>query len=298
MTERPDSTYTAASIPQDGDTHALFPRSSILLSSEGSGWQDIRAERLRLTLETPEHHHDEHFLTLHLGPPALVEVKEGKRHLRIQTVPGTFSLIGAEEPHQVRYEGANVLGVSLYPHLLNRLAEDVTRENGVILLPQHSTQDPQVERIGQLLKAELESGCPSGALFADAMGQALAVHLLRNYSSAPVKTDEREWEGLPPARLRQVLDYLEAHLDRDITLAELAEVAGLSVYHFARQFKAATGMAPHAYLISRRIERAKELLTRTTLPIAAVAATAGFAHQSHLNRHFKRLVGTTPARYR
>lgn len=282
--------------PQNSDHAALFPQSAILLES-GVG-RDVHVQRLRLTLETPEHHHDASFLTLHLGPPAQIEVQEGKRHLRIQTIPGTFSLIGAGEPHQVRYEGANVLGVSLSPELMANAARNIVPSGEVLLIPQHSTPDPQIERIGQILKTELEMGSPSGPLFADAMGQALAIHLLRHYSTAATPEDEDNWEGLSPTRLRRVLDFLEAHLDRDVTLSELAEVAGLSMYHFAHQFKVATGMAPHAYLISRRVERAKELLSRTNLPIATVAATTGFSHQSHLNRHFKRLVGTTPARFR
>jgi AraC family transcriptional regulator len=78
----------------------------------------------------------------------------------------------------------------------------------------------------------------------------------------------------------------------------MASAARLSVYHFARQFKAATGLPPHKYVIMRRVERAKELLqTNTHLTLAEVAAHAGFSDQSHLSHHFKRHVGVTPGRY-
>jgi AraC family transcriptional regulator len=279
----------------------LFPASSILHSS-GDVWRDLSAERLRLTLETPEHHHEDHFLTLQLGPPALIEAEEDGRRLRLRTRPGEFSLIGANAPHRVRYEGADVLAVSLSPALVQRVADEVSRGAGgepIEFVPQHGIYDPQIERLVLLLKAELETGCPTGSLFADGVGQALAAHLLRRYSTTPGREEsDRERGGLSAARLRRALDFLEDNLDRDVSLDEIAAAAGLSPYHFTRQFKAATGLAPHAYLIARRVERAKDLLTRTDLPVAAVAAAAGFSHQSHLTRHFKRLVGTTPARFR
>jgi AraC family transcriptional regulator len=273
----------------DECSHALFPASSIVLSSAEAGWRDIRVERLHLSFETEPHHHDEHFLTLPLGSPALIEEKEGRRHRQMRILPGEFTLIGANIGHQVRYEDADVLAISLAPTLIP-----------VELLPQQGTSDPQVERIGQLLKAELEAGCPTGPLFADALGQALAAHLTHRYSAGEVSLlqEGRADAPLSPMRLRRALDYLEANLERDVSLSELAEVAGLSAYHFARQFKAATGMAPHNYLISRRVEQAKAMLSRTDMSIAAIASATGFSHQSHLTRHFKRLVGTTPALFR
>jgi AraC family transcriptional regulator len=100
-------------------------------------------------------------------------------------------------------------------------------------------------------------------------------------------------------RLRAVVDYIEEHLDASPTLGQLAAVARLSHYHFARQFKAATGLAPHQYVIMTRIERAKHLLQAgTALSLAEVAANAGFSDQSQFSRHFKRLVGVTPGQFR
>src|SRR5262249_31080964 len=89
--------------------------------------------------------------------------------------------------------------------------------------------------------------------------------------------------------------YVEEHLDAALTLEQIAAVAHLSVYHFARQFKAATGLPPHRYVILRRVERAKELLQAgTDLSLAEVAAHAGFSDQSQFSHHFKRLVGAPP----
>src|SRR5262249_36648484 len=104
--------------------------------------------------------------------------------------------------------------------------------------------------------------------------------------------------GLSPGAMRRVHDYIDAHLSDSIELAELSQIAGLSVFHFARQFKHSEGMAPHHYLVSRRVGRAKEMLARTRFSLSEIAVAAGFADQSHLTRHFRQLLGITPGQFR
>ena len=104
--------------------------------------------------------------------------------------------------------------------------------------------------------------------------------------------------GLPPGAMRRVREHVELHLSDSMDLAELAGVAGLSVYHFARAFKQSTGMAPHHYLIRRRIERAREMLARSELSLSEIALAAGFSDQSHLARLFRQMLGVTPGQFR
>jgi AraC-like DNA-binding protein len=104
--------------------------------------------------------------------------------------------------------------------------------------------------------------------------------------------------GLPPAALRRIREYIEAHLNDSIELAELSAIAGMSVFHFARQFKQTTGITPHHYLVRRRIERVKELLAGTELSLSEIAFATGFADQSHLARHFRQIAGVTPRYFR
>jgi AraC family transcriptional regulator len=105
--------------------------------------------------------------------------------------------------------------------------------------------------------------------------------------------------GLSGRRLRAVLEYIHRHLDAALTLRDLAAVAHLSPYHFARLFKVSTGLPPRRYVIARRVERAQQLLrSRDDLALAQVAARSGFWDQGHFTRHFKRLVGVTPKRFR
>jgi transcriptional regulator of acetoin/glycerol metabolism/AraC-like DNA-binding protein len=104
--------------------------------------------------------------------------------------------------------------------------------------------------------------------------------------------------GLAPGTFRRVRTYIEEHLTERIQLADLAAVAGLSVYHFAREFKRTVGVAPHSYVTRRRVEKAQEMLARTDLSLSDVALASGFFDQSHLSRHFREFAGVTPAEYR
>jgi transcriptional regulator of acetoin/glycerol metabolism len=104
--------------------------------------------------------------------------------------------------------------------------------------------------------------------------------------------------GLSPGSMRRVREYVEMHLGESIDLSMLAGVAGLSVHHFARQFKQSSGVTPHVYITQRRVERAQEMLVKTDLPLAEIAFAVGFFDQGHLARHFRHMLGTTPREFR
>ena len=104
--------------------------------------------------------------------------------------------------------------------------------------------------------------------------------------------------GLSPGTLRRVGEYVEAHLSDAVDLATLAGVAGLSIHHFAREFKQSVGIAPHHYLIRNRVERAQNMLAQTDLSLSDIAYAVGFSDQSHLARHFRQMLGVTPGQFR
>ena len=195
----------------------------------------------------------------------------------------------------------DVLEIRLGDAYLREVAESVEVDpDGIEIVPRVGTPDPQIERIGLSLKAEVEAdGLLGGKLYADSLANALAISVIRDHSSLGRKaTREVAGEhagGLSRRALKRAIDYVGDNLaNKDLTLAEVAGAAHMSPYHFSRLFKESTGLAPHQYVIERRVQRAKELLSNTDLPIAEVALLCGFAHQSHLNRHFKRLLGVNP----
>jgi AraC-like DNA-binding protein len=120
-----------------------------------------------------------------------------------------------------------------------------------------------------------------------------AIGTLDKSTSAP-----RPHGGLSPGALRRVREYVDANLNKTIDLPTLASVAGLSIHHFARGFKQSAGIAPHHYLIRRRVEHAQDMLARTDLSLSEVAYAAGFSDQSHLARHFRQILGVTPGQLR
>lgn len=123
---------------------------------------------------------------------------------------------------------------------------------------------------------------------------------LINYADGqadPLNSNEDE-DGLPPFRLAKVKEYVEEHLNEDLTLSELAGIAGMSKYYFSRLFKQSEGIPPYEYVLERRVEVGKELLRDTDLSLVQIALKTGFSSQSHFGKIFRRQVGVTPAAYR
>jgi AraC-like DNA-binding protein/PAS domain-containing protein len=120
-----------------------------------------------------------------------------------------------------------------------------------------------------------------------------SLRMLRQFVPAPQARG-----GLPPSALRRVREYVDSHLSERVDLAALAAIAGLSVFHFAREFKQSAGVTPHSYLVQKRVERAQAMLARTDLSLSEIALAAGFSDQSHLARHFQQMLGTTPGEFR
>jgi AraC family transcriptional regulator len=182
----------------------------------------------------------------------------------------------------------------LSPSFLATVGYDVFGSDRLELIPHLATLfDPLVGQIGFALKTSLEIDGKNSHLYADSIAHALVVHLLSRYSTNlnQIKTTtgrftQQQW--------KQIVKFINANLDKNISLAELANILQLSPYHFAHLFKKSTNTSPHQYLIRCRIEQAKELIVMSDLPLATIAQTVGFASQGHFTYHFKRCVGVTP----
>ena len=277
----------------------LLPESAVVLSSARRAWEGLIVEQFRLPpLELPDNVAANHLLTLKLSAPSRLDWKNGPRFYSKMFLPGDVCVTPSEAPRRLRWdEEVELLVIALDPAFLFRAARELPHPPRIELIQTHGEPDRQIQFLGLALKAELESGGSSGRLFADSLAAALAMRLLSRYNGFPLPMPEYP-SGLSSSALRRVIEYIQDNLHTDLSLAELADVLQMSTTRLKFSFKQSTGLAPHQYIIKQRVERARQLLRHGDLMPSEVAILVGFYDQSHLNRHFKRLIGVSPGDYR
>jgi AraC family transcriptional regulator len=272
-------------------------------SSDRLGWAGLEAARNRAVpaseLHAPAISH--HRLVLFSRPPEELDLLyEGVRR-HVPPPAGAILVVPAGSPALWRWSGSfDSLHIFLEPELFARVgAEAFGLDPARVTLPPLDGLDlPHLRTAMGAVDAELTAGGAGGSLAAESLANLLAVHLIRHVS-APRQPTHRRAGTLPRAKLRAVVEYVEEHLDTGPTLEQMAALARLSPNYFAYQFKRATGLPPHQYVIARRVERAKQLLqTESDFSLAEIAASAGFSDQSQFSHHFKRLIGVTPGQFR
>lgn len=238
---------------------------------------------------------DRHVLCLHLGDPVPVSYRVAHGERRGTRIHGQFCVVPSRSSTRwTLTRPATSLLLRLSPALLNETAETMgVASADASLAPSIHIRDPQIERIGWMMQAEDHDDYPGGRLFADSLAAALAIRLLA-LQGRPRPATGRKARALPAWRLRHVIEYIDAHLDEDLTLAELAAVAGFSVSHFKPLFKEAAGMPVHRFVLERRVEHARTRLLDGTRSITQVALETGFSHPSHMARCMRRVLGVTP----
>jgi AraC-like DNA-binding protein len=177
---------------------------------------------------------------------------------------------------------------AMVEEVLDRPAAPRTSRRG----PAEVIASPLAATLLQALVHDLQDGSPGGPLVGDSVIVALVVHLWGTES------DRRAGIGLSAGASRRVLAYIEERLDTPVSLAELAQLARMSVRHFCRAFRASMGCSPHQYLLRQRVERAKTLIATREMALCDIAQAAGFTDQSQLTRTFRKQMGITPAGYR
>ncbi len=293
VTRRPSSHLSPAGTDASTGTDALRPRVGLQvdLHTTAPGPVTLVAQ-------------SDHRLRIHAGPPAGGVCASNDRFTYTR---GDVDILpaGLSDAWETDDPTTELL-VRLSPSLLRRAAEEMGLDaDRASLEPRHQFRDPQIEHIAWALDAERAAGHPAGVLYTESLGMALAVHLLRRYTmpfragspaAGLLKTGPIvPARGLSTPQLRRVTSYIEDHLDRDLSLARLASIAGVSASHLKTLFRRSTGLPVHEYVIQRRVERAKLLLRRGELPASQIALEAGFAHQSHMARHMRRVLGVTPS---
>lgn len=223
---------------------------------------------------------------------------DGKSAPFVSRRPGSVLFIPANchwKGWEVGASSGAYLSISVEPGLVDELLGRHATNQGASFSPDLGCEDPVLMSAARGIGAEISDRSPLGALLAESYVATIFAQLLRKQQFLP---DARKVGGLSPAILSRVIEKIDEDLESDLSLAQLAEIAGLSIPHFCRAFKQTTGDPPYAFLVRRRIERAKEYLRHSSMPITDVALVCGFSSSSHLSNAFRREVGMAPSTYR
>ena len=234
------------------------------------------------------------------GPTSMDRRVDGPWSRELLT-PGNLSLLTRVEPSYWHWTAdIEVTPLYLSQQVLARVSADVfDRDIADVRLKDVLKADDEVLRAGVAAMAkEVQTNNLGGQLFVDALATQVCVQILRHHALVTFREKPLVGAGLSALQAKLVSRYIDENIDQPLRLIDLANVARISVTHFLRQFKRRFGCAPHVYVMQRRIERAQRLLSKTSLSIKEVAASSGFADQSHMTRAFQKYLRTTPAAYR
>jgi len=271
-----------------------------LIYNQLTGWPGLALRHWRAKpSELPEYTSSSHMLTIPLEGAAYVESHSPNGTcVKVDRSPGSVCLIPSGQPVALRFD-EEVEGATIYLNAsyVAKTAADIFETDQIELHELPQCQDSLLEQIGLALLSESKSPQPEGNLYVASLAQTLVMHLLKNYSNHDHRSVPASG-GLTGPRLTRAKDFINAHLEGDLTLDAIAAAAGLSAYHCARAFKQTTGLTPQQYLWEQRIERAKRILKNSDLPLTEVAALTGFKNQSHFTTVFRRLTEVTPKVWR
>jgi AraC family transcriptional regulator len=270
-------------------------------------WQNLKVIRNRHHVRESVIKPDKltyHLITVYMGAPSRQQSILSGRNYNILQSAGNVAVISAATALRSWYD--EVEQDDIYLHLEPEFIKKVAAEGAdlnpdkVEIITSLDSRSPVIESMARLAFDELQRGGDATAtnLYADSLANLLAVQLLRQYSSNRLPPEKHYVNGLTNRKLALVLDLIESDLSEDLSLKSLAAAAGLSEYHFLRMFKQSTGYTPHQYVISQRIERAKELLQKTDISITEISYLLGFSSSAHFTLHFRRKTGITPSELR
>ena len=283
----------------NGTTFPCAPSGSVLLSSVPWGWRGIIVEWHRLQAqELPEHYVVGHGISVSTSKRPIPFGWKGGNGWREGVLnPADFHLLTDGELNTPRWlQTFEQVSLVLDRRFVATVASDGLPADRVEFATQRSASDATVAGYTEAFISELAADSPNGPLYAETLTVGFVLHLLARYAVATPKIP------LPRGRLnsfqlRTVVDFIHSHLDEDVSLLALAEQAHVSPFHFARQFRATVGVPPHQFVLRQRIQKSLRLLKAGKLPLAQIAVESGFHDQPHFTRAFRRVLGTTPAKY-
>lgn len=251
--------------------------------------------------QTSEIGGDYHTLSVCIQPSHFSLWLGAKSFPKKQVLPGMIQLTGPALPARIVYhEPYDTLHLCIRNCLLRECIEwshGKRPKADIVLRDPSFSQDSFIQRLGSALLSVDEIGGICSRLYADSLSLTIVTRVLTLYGETP-SVPVRRTEALPKWRLKRAIDFIEAHANTRISLADIADAVGLSRMHFAAQFRKATGYRPHEFVLRRRIDRAKDILATSDFTLVDVALTLGFSSQAHFTSTFRRFTGSTPYQWR
>jgi AraC family transcriptional regulator len=282
------------------ETHGILNRfqAEFRGSSEGLGWSSAFASVQReRPFEGHFHALSDNLMVLHRGGPVdIMYVMDGKSVARHIPRGGVFFLPAGHACNVLLREPLE----STHIYLRSDLFAGPDGLPGVIggLAPMLGDQDAVLEHLAAAIGDTITGGLPASSLFVDPIAQAIANRFVTINFHKPSTEAGKHPNLLSGRQMARIREFVDANIDSDIRLDQLAELCGRSTEYFVRLFKATSGVSPYQYVLNLRIERARALLADETLSLAEIALACGFSHQEHFTRMFRRFTGITPGRYR
>lgn len=269
------------------------------MSSYGR-WNGVRVELYRVRdIDVVRHDHDHAVAVFLRGPVNLFQKRNGRSCEKTMHA-GDVIVAPAGAPRALRHkEATEVAKVLLTPAFVDAIVQSAAPEHAteIELLDNFGTRDAHIEELVRRLMTELRIDDPGSRLCAESLATELAVHLIRNYSTA-TRPAADTFSMFPRYKLQRAIDYIQDNLREELTLEKISQTLSMSPYHFAHTFRQAAGLAPHRYVIKCRIDRAKSLLRDTDLSVSEIAHEVGYSNQSHFSVAFHKATGQTPRAYR
>ena len=268
-------------------------------SSAPAQWGGIAIENYTVpAVFMPRHEHPQDFLHVVLSGAVKYEVSTKGRTFRFTSRPGTMFLLPRGTVDEVNWAGPTQrMAVAMHPSLLTNALNETAHGTEIELTEHWDLIDRHISALLMEMTADLDDSSPAGTIYGESLANTLAVYLVNRYAVRRV-TPVVFKGGLPGYSLKRVLDYIASSLNENTSLSQLAAIAGMSPHYFSELFKQSTGHAPHNYVLLQRIERAKQQLRDPQRSIIDAGLDAGFQNSSHFARMFRKLVGTTPSKYR
>ncbi len=273
----------------------------VLASSDNLGWKGVGHRSYHYTgLDVPIPPLDHFMVVRYNSGQTPMNRRCDDRWSSAVCAPDDASLLTmSQESHWHWTRDIDVSHVYLSNSLMSKGAGEVM-ERPVADVRLHDvlcTKDRTLLALTDAIASEAAQPVMGGALYAEALGTQLAVHLLRKYALVTFR-DATPGGRLSAQQLRRVLELIDARLHEALSLDDMAEAAGLGACTFFPRCRETQGTPPHAFVIDQRVKRARQLLTTGTLAIKEVAACCGFSDQAHMTRVIHARLGLTPAKLR